>query len=165
MKRCRLSTLFSSLLLSGLLGVATAHADPRGLWQAEDGAHIRIGLCGQALCATIADSPKSPASIRKPAHRGPTNTIPMFAVARPVALVGVAVLYSMTQDAPNRWSGALYNVDNGQTYQGHLVELDRNTVRVEGCVIGICGGRNTTPPAVTSGPRNARPECTFRAGP
>jgi uncharacterized protein (DUF2147 family) len=139
MKRCRLSTLFSSLLLYGLLGTVTAHADPRGLWQAEDGAHIRIGLCGQALCATVA-TPKSPVD---PETGAPwTDKHNPDAQMRSRPLVGVAVLYSMTQDAPNRWSGALYNVDNGQTYQGHLVELDRNTVRVEGCVIGICGGRN-----------------------
>ena len=36
----------------------------------------------------------------------------------------------------------LYNVDNGQSYAGHLLELDARTIRVEGCAIGICGGQN-----------------------
>ena len=34
------------------------------------------------------------------------------------------------------------NTNTGQSYQGRLVELNQNTIRVEGCVIGICGGRN-----------------------
>jgi uncharacterized protein (DUF2147 family) len=50
----------------------------------------------------------------------------------------------MMPDGPGKWSGRLYNTDNGQSYEGHLLELDRRTIRVEGCVIGICGGRNMT---------------------
>jgi hypothetical protein len=45
---------------------------------------------------------------------------------------------------PGKWSGQLYNVENGQTYVGHLLELDGRTIRVEGCAIGICGGQNMT---------------------
>ena len=30
----------------------------------------------------------------------------------------------------------------GQSYAGHLLELDPRTIRVEGCAIGICGGQN-----------------------
>ena len=33
-------------------------ADPKGLWLAQDGAHVKVGPCGAALCATIA-TPKS----------------------------------------------------------------------------------------------------------
>jgi uncharacterized protein (DUF2147 family) len=36
----------------------SASADPRGLWLAQDGAHVKVGPCGAGLCATIA-SPKS----------------------------------------------------------------------------------------------------------
>ena len=36
----------------------SASADPKGLWLAQDGAHVKVGPCGAGLCATIA-SPKS----------------------------------------------------------------------------------------------------------
>ena len=60
-------------------------------------------------------------------------------------LVGVPVLYGLVPDGPGRWSGRLYNVDNGNSYAGRLLELGPTTIRVEGCAIGICGGQNMTP--------------------
>jgi hypothetical protein len=41
-----------------LVSAGSALADPKGLWLAQDGAHVRVGPCGAALCATIA-KPKS----------------------------------------------------------------------------------------------------------
>jgi uncharacterized protein (DUF2147 family) len=87
-------------------------------------------------------TPKSPTD---PATGGPwtdNNNPDPGQRGRPLA--GVAVLYSLMPDGPGKWSGQLYNVDNGQTYVGHLLELDGRTVRVEGCAIGICGGQNMT---------------------
>ena len=34
-----------------------AAADPRGLWQADDGSRVRIAACGKALCGTMASMP------------------------------------------------------------------------------------------------------------
>jgi uncharacterized protein (DUF2147 family) len=129
----------AALLLFAFAGAGTASADPKGLWLAQDGARVRVGPCGAALCATIA-TPKlavDPETGRPwkdknnpdPAQRG-----------RP--LVGVAVLSGLLPDGPGKWSGRLYNVDNGNSYSGHLLELDGRTIRVEGCAIGICGGQN-----------------------
>ncbi len=126
----------SAVALSTLVGAGTALADPKGLWLAEDGGRVRVSSCGgTALCATIVTpkvgAPPTDRNNPDPALRG-----------RP--LVGVAVLISMLPAGPGRWSGRLYNTDNGQTYEGHLLDLDRRTIRVEGCAIGICGGRNLT---------------------
>ena len=52
------------------------------------------------------------------------------------------VLISMRPNGPGKWSGQLYDTDRGQTFDGNLVELDRATVRIEGCALGICGGEN-----------------------
>ncbi len=99
---------------------------------------MQVGPCGAYLCATIA-VPKSPVD---PATGQPwTDKNNPNPALRSRSLVGVAVLSGLVQEAPGKWSGQLYNVDNGQTYTGHLVEIDRGTVRVEGCVIGICGGQ------------------------
>jgi uncharacterized protein (DUF2147 family) len=48
----------------------------------------------------------------------------------------------MTPDGPGKWSGYLYNTDDGHTYPGHLLEIDHSTIKIEGCALGICGGRN-----------------------
>jgi uncharacterized protein (DUF2147 family) len=140
MRWCRVCGV-SAIVLSVLASAGSALADPKGLWLAQDGAHVRVGPCGAALCATIA-KPKSsvdpqtglPWTDKKnpdPAHRG-----------RP--LIGVPVLYGLVPDGPGHWSGRLYNIDNGNSYAGHLLEIDPRTIRVEGCAIGICGGQNMT---------------------
>jgi len=131
----------SAVALFTIVAAGTALADPKGLWLAQDGARVRVASCGRALCATIA----SPKSAIDPATGAPwidKNNPDPAQRGRP--LVGVAVLSSMMPDGPGKWSGQLYNADNGQSYEGHLIELDRRTIRVEGCAIGICGGQNMT---------------------
>ena len=135
------TTALSVVVLATLVAAGTAQADPKGLWLAQDGARVRVGSCGRGLCATVA-MPKSPTDPATGAPRTDKNNPDPGQRGRP--LVGVAVLYSLMPDGPGKWSGQLYNVENGQTYVGHLLELDGRTVRVEGCAIGICGGQNMT---------------------
>jgi uncharacterized protein (DUF2147 family) len=59
-------------------------------------------------------------------------------------LVGVAVLMGMRPASNDRWSGHLYNTDDGKTYFGNIIEIDARTIRIEGCVGLICGGDNLT---------------------
>ena len=37
-------------------------------------------------------------------------------------MVGIEVLISMHQDGPTKWSGQLYNDDDGKIYSEHLIE-------------------------------------------
>jgi uncharacterized protein (DUF2147 family) len=122
-----------------LFGAVTAYADPRGLWLAQDGAQVRVSTCGQGLCATVA----APRSAVDPDTGGPwTDRHNHDPALRNRPLVGVYVLYNMMPDGAGHWSGTLYNTDDGNTYPGHLIEIDRRTIRVEGCALGICGGKN-----------------------
>jgi uncharacterized protein (DUF2147 family) len=59
-------------------------------------------------------------------------------------LVGVEVLIDMRPASSDKWSGHLYNTDDGKTYFGNLIEIDSRTIRIEGCVGLICGGDNLT---------------------
>lgn len=138
MKLYRLCSI-SGLTLTVLVSAGTALADPRGLWLAQDGARVRVGPCGAALCATIA-APKS--QVDPQTGQPWTDKNNPDPAMRNRSLVGVPVLYSLMPDGPARWSGRLYNIDNGQSYTGHLLELAPRTIRVEGCAIGICGGQN-----------------------
>jgi uncharacterized protein (DUF2147 family) len=111
----------SALALTVLVSAGTALADPRGLWLAQDGARVRVSSCGKGLCATIA-STKSRIDPTTGASWTDKNNPDPGKRNRP--LVGVEVLGSTTQDEPGKWSGWLYNTDNGQTYTGHLIEID-----------------------------------------
>jgi uncharacterized protein (DUF2147 family) len=49
----------------------------------------------------------------------------------------------MMPSGPGKWSGSLYNADDGNTYPGNLIEVDAKTIRVEGCgALNICDGEN-----------------------
>jgi uncharacterized protein (DUF2147 family) len=123
----------SAVVLFLLFSAGTALADPKGVWLAQDGAHVHVGKCGQGFCATIV----------APKIGGPATDINNPDPAqRDRPLVGVTVLYNMMPDGPGKWSGTLYNTDDGHTYPGHLLELGPSTIRIEGCAIGICGGKN-----------------------
>jgi uncharacterized protein (DUF2147 family) len=116
---------------------APALADPSGIWRDKDGGTIRVHRCGPALCATIATvEPRLDPSTGKPW----TDKNNLDESKRDRPLVGVQVLTAMQPNGPGKWSGELYDSDRGRTYPGNLVELDRNTIRIEGCALGLCGG-------------------------
>jgi uncharacterized protein (DUF2147 family) len=109
-------------------GCGAGSASPVGLWLAKDGGKVRIGPCGRNLCGFLVQPPAGAAAVNK---RG-----------RPTA--GMEVLISMRRDGLSKWSGHVYNDDDGKTYEGHLIENDASSIRIEGCWLGICGGENLT---------------------
>jgi uncharacterized protein (DUF2147 family) len=119
--------MITALVLLPVLATA-AFASPVGLWRAKDGAEIRIANCGTALCGHVAKARIDPAT-GKPANdrRG-----------RP--LTGQQILSGLQPDGPGKWSGRLYNEDDGNIYPGHVLELGPTKIRIEGCALGICGG-------------------------
>jgi uncharacterized protein (DUF2147 family) len=118
---------------------AYAFADPTGLWLAKDGAHVSVTSCGDALCAVLA-STKSPTDPETGAPWTDKHNIDPALRSRPLA--GVEVLINMRPTSSDKWSGHLYNTDDGKTYFGNLIEIDARTIRIEGCVGLICGGDN-----------------------
>jgi uncharacterized protein (DUF2147 family) len=121
------------LVASFILTLATtAYASPIGLWRAKDGAEVRIGKCGAALCGQLAKARIDPAT-GKPALD-----------KRNKPLAGLQILRGMQPDGAGKWSGQLYNEEDGQLYAGHLLELGPSRVRIEGCALGMCGGDELT---------------------
>src|SRR5580704_17956579 len=127
MKKLLLAALSAAAFIaSGAPGVSS----PVGLWLAKDGAKIRISACGRNLCCFIAQSSQRNMTDKNNADPAKRN--------RP--LVGVETLISMHQDEPAKWSGQLYNDDDGKIYSGNLIEQGPSSIRIEGCSLGICGG-------------------------
>jgi uncharacterized protein (DUF2147 family) len=130
---------FTGGALAGTAGPAAA--DPAGLWRAKDGGTTRVARCGPALCGTLvsvvpATDPSTGRPVTDKKNRDPAQR------SRP--LVGAQVLIGMQPSAPGKWTGHLYNPDDGGTYEGHIIEQSATTIRVEGCALGMCGGENLT---------------------
>ena len=61
-------------------------------------------------------------------------------------LIGVPIVLSMKPDGDKKWSGQVYNAEDGKTYSGNLTEQGPNTVQLKGCALGglVCSGQNWT---------------------
>jgi uncharacterized protein (DUF2147 family) len=122
-------------------GCDTGSASPVGLWLAKDGGKIRISQCGRNLCGFLVQ----PVPVNDPTTGQPLtdkhNTDPAKR-GRPMA--GVEVLISMHPGGQSKWTGHVYNGDDGKTYQGNLIEKDFSNIRIEGCLLGFCDGEDLT---------------------
>lgn len=119
------------------LAITPALADPSGIWVDKDGWTIRIYGCGQDMCAAIASvqPPLDPATGKPPTDKNNSD-----ASKRDRPLVGIQVLFDMHPNGPGKWSGTMYDPDRGNMYSGNLLELSADRIRIEGCVLVICGG-------------------------
>jgi uncharacterized protein (DUF2147 family) len=119
----------------------TGSASPVGLWLAKDGGKIRISACGRNLCGFLVQ----PVPANDPATGQPvTDKNNADPAKRNRPLAGVEVLISMHREGQSKWSGHVYNDDDGKVYEGHLIEKDLSNIRIEGCWLGMCGGEDLT---------------------
>lgn len=123
------------ILASAAAMAAPGQTGPAGTWRVEKGdALIRVVDCGGQYWGVVAWE-KTPGTDRK----NPNAALK----SRPT--LGMPVLLAMRQDQADRWSGHIYNAEDGQTYDSHIKLTGANTLRVEGCVLGImCGGETWT---------------------
>ncbi|GJE61883.1 DUF2147 domain-containing protein [Methylobacterium trifolii] len=139
------STLSGALLLAGL---ATASADtakdPSGTWLTGDGrAKIRIDRCGAGqaqVCGKVvwlkvpntdAGTPRTDLKNPDPKKR-----------SRPV--IGLQLIDGLKPDE-EKFSGELYNIEEGKIYQVSLERESASELSVSGCVLKIlCGSQTWT---------------------
>ena len=118
---------------------ARAGAGPEGTWVSADGGlKVRISDCGsKRICGTVVwlGEPNDPQTGKpKTDKRNPDPS----KRARP--LIGLRVA-GLKASGPNRWTGRIYNADDGHVYQAHLMVQDESTMRVQGCVLNVlCRG-------------------------
>src|SRR5262249_54596476 len=113
--------------------LAAFAVDPIGTWLSEEGAvSVAVTPCGAggALCASIAalTQPTDPTT-----GRPKTDTHNPDASKRNRPLVGVQVLFDMRPQGANKWTGRLYNIEDGNTYDATLSLDGPNTLKIEGC--------------------------------
>jgi uncharacterized protein (DUF2147 family) len=121
---------------------AEAEGSPIGTWLTQAGdAKVRVGKCSGGICGVLVwlRDPIDPASGRPQVDD--KNPNPALA-KRP--MLGLSLFRGMRPSGPNKWSGQIYNADDGNTYASSVSVTSAETLRVEGCVGALCGGETWT---------------------
>ena len=156
------------VLAAGVLLGGSALADPAGIWLVAKGyARIRIENCNNAMWGAVAWEQR-PGGIDEKNPDAGKRTRPTL---------GMPVLLDMKQTELNKWTGQIYNSENGQTYASYISLGSPDVLLVRGCFI-ICMGEDWTrvnndqsaigPGTTTPGPAVAttpRPPAAKPAGP
>jgi uncharacterized protein (DUF2147 family) len=137
---------FIVTILAALLGALPAKAqsggEVSGIWLTQAGdAKVRVSKCGGGICGAIVwlREPIDPAT-GKP-QVDDKNPNPGLR-KRPV--IGLTLFSGMQPVAAGKWSGQIYNADDGSTYASSVSVTGPDTLKVEGCVGALCGGETWT---------------------
>lgn len=129
-----------AMLLVAPAARAQGAGEPTGIWMTQAGdARVRVSKCGGGLCGVIVGlrDPIDPATGKPQVD----NKNPNPALAnRP--MIGLPLFQGMQPSGPGKWSGRIYNADDGSTYASSVSMAGPDTLHVEGCVGALCGGEN-----------------------
>ena len=141
---CRFGSIIA--ILAALFGVPAAHAqtggEATGVWQTQAGdARVRVSKCGGGICGVVVGlrEPINPATGKPQVDdKNPNPSL------RNRPMIGLPLFSGMQPSGPNRWSGQIYNADDGSSYVSHVSLAGPDTLKVEGCMGALCGGENWT---------------------
>jgi uncharacterized protein (DUF2147 family) len=131
--------------LACALGVAdVALADPSGTWLTENGrSRIRIADCGGALCGTIVwlKEPNDPDTGKPKTDKNNSD-----ASKRSRPLLGTQIVLGMKPAGADKWTGQVYNAEDGKTYSGNLTYSGGGSLQLQGCALGglVCKSQTWT---------------------
>jgi uncharacterized protein (DUF2147 family) len=129
-------------LLAAPFSLAQGAGEPIGVWLTQAGdARVKVSKCGGGICGVIVGlkDPIDPAT-GKP-QVDDKNPNPGL---RKRPMIGLPLFSGMQPSAPGKWSGQIYNADDGGTYTSSISATGPDTLRVEGCVGALCGGETWT---------------------
>ena len=141
-----IATAFIIAIATASLATPAARAqgtgEPTGVWLTQAGdARVKVSKCGGGLCGVIVGlkDPIDPATGRPQVDdKNPNPALKK----RP--MIGLSLFSGMQASAPNKWSGQIYNADDGGTYASSISVAGPDALRVEGCVGALCGGESWT---------------------
>ena len=140
-------TRFSMPLAAlGLMTIAMASSqalagDPAGMWLSQDGdVKMKVSHCGANICGTIAWLKEPNDKNGKP--KVDANNADASKRNRPV--MGTAIILPMKADGADKWSGQVYNAEDGKTYSGSFALSGASKADLKGCVAFICKTKTWT---------------------
>jgi uncharacterized protein (DUF2147 family) len=128
--------MFAMSFATGASGALAG--DPSGTWIMASGkVTVRVSSCGDALCGRVValKKPLDKQGRPKVDHENPNPALR----SRPV--IGLALLSGMKPKGENKWTGYIYNPDDGRTYNA-IVTVNGDTMKVKGCVVVFCKSKN-----------------------
>lgn len=136
---CRTALILIAIaLLAAPSARAQGAGEPTGVWLTQAGdARVRVSKCDGGICGVIVGlkEPIDPATGRP--QLDDKNPNPAL---RRRPMVGLPLFSGMQPAAPGKWSGQIYNADDGSSYASHVSLMGPDTIKVEGCVGALCGG-------------------------
>jgi uncharacterized protein (DUF2147 family) len=136
-----IAAIFATLLFAPPV-LAQGAGEPTGVWQTQAGdARVKISKCGRGICGTVVSlrEPVDPATGKPQVDdKNPNPALKK----RP--MIGLSLFNGMQPSGPNKWSGQIYNADDGGTYASSVSVAGPDALRVEGCVGALCGGETWT---------------------
>ena len=144
--RLLMTQLSMPLLVLGLMTLAMTSSpawagDPTGMWLSQDGdVKMKVARCGDAICSTIAWL-KNP-NDEKAKPKVDLNNADASKRSRPI--MGSAIILPMKADGADKWSGQVYNAEDGKTYGGSFSLSGANKADLKGCVAIICKTKTWT---------------------
>lgn len=129
------ATAILILAASTLASPAPAQpSDVHGLWLTKNrDARIRVADCGPLLCGTIVWLAEP---IDRETGKPVTDKMNPDPARRARPMIGVRV-FGM-QRAGGRWTGTIYNAEDGKTYSGSVEMIGPNRLKIEGCLGPFC---------------------------
>jgi uncharacterized protein (DUF2147 family) len=144
--RLLMTSLSMPLVALGLITTAMTSSpalagDPTGMWLSQDGdVKMKVARCGDAICSTIAWLKNPNDDKGKP--KVDLNNADASKRSRPI--MGSAIILPMKADGADRWSGQVYNAEDGKTYSGSFALSGANKADLKGCVAIICKTKSWT---------------------
>ena len=130
-----------SIALLCVSAVASFAIDATGTWRTEEDATVRVSNCGGGLCATIA-SLREPNDPQTGKPKTDIHNVDPSKRNRPI--VGLQIFTGLRPAGANKWTGQIYNPEDGKTYDANVVLENASTLRVQGCVLFICKTKTWT---------------------
>jgi uncharacterized protein (DUF2147 family) len=137
---------FIIAILTALLGASAAKAqtglEPGGIWLTQAGdAKVRVSKCSGGICGVVVwlKDPIDPTTGKAQVDDKNRN---QALANRPI--IGLSLFSGMRLVGPNKWSGQIYNADDGNTYASNVSVTGPDTLNVEGCVAALCGNEKWT---------------------
>jgi uncharacterized protein (DUF2147 family) len=136
---------FAVVALLALAGSGSAlAADPNGTWLTQTGtSRIRVADCGGALCGTIVWL-KEPNDAETGKPKTDKNNADASKRSRP--LLGTQIVLGMKPAGADKWTGQVYNAEDGKTYSGNLTYSGGGSLQLQGCALGglVCKSQTWT---------------------
>lgn len=128
-------TLFAAAAALLVTSSASLAATPHGVWLSADGrVKVKLSDCQDALCGKVVwlKQPLDPQTrLPRTDNKNPDES------KRARKVLGLTVAPGLRPAGENKWSGPIYNADDGKSYDVSVKLVSARKLALQGCAFGI----------------------------